>query len=58
VAEKTFIDQPVARTGGDHQVMYLSSAIEPGRAIILGCDDPPTTWAFVLEPSDDNTTRS
>ena len=37
--------------------MYLSSDIEPGKAIILGGDDPPTTWAFVLEPSDDKTTR-
>ena len=36
---------------------FLVSAIEPGRAIILGGDDPPTTWAFVLEPIDDNSTR-
>jgi hypothetical protein len=36
---------------------FLVSAIEPGRAIILGGDDPPTTWAFILEPIDDNTTR-
>ena len=35
----------------------LVSVIEPGRAIILGGDDPPTTWAFVLEPIDDKTTR-
>jgi hypothetical protein len=36
---------------------FLVSAIEPGRAIILGGDAPPTTWAFVLEPIDDNSTR-
>jgi hypothetical protein len=36
---------------------FLVSAIQPGRAIILGGDDPPTTWAFVLEPIDDNSTR-
>lgn len=36
---------------------FIVSAIETGRAIILGGDDPPTTWAFVLEPIDDNTTR-
>ena len=36
---------------------FLVSAIEPGKAIILGGDDPPTTWAFVLEPIDDKTTR-
>jgi hypothetical protein len=36
---------------------FLVRAIEPGRAIILGGDDPPTTWAFVLEPIDDNSAR-
>jgi hypothetical protein len=36
---------------------FLVSAIEPGRAIILCGDAPPTTWAFVLEPIDDNSTR-
>jgi hypothetical protein len=36
---------------------FVVSAIEPGRAIILGGDDPPTTWAFNLEPINDNTTR-
>ena len=36
---------------------FLVSAIQPGKAIILGGDDPPTTWAFVLEPIDDKTTR-
>lgn len=36
---------------------FVVSAIEPGRAIILGGDDPPTTWAFILEPIDDKTTR-
>jgi len=36
---------------------FLVSAIEPGKAIILGGDDPPTTWMFVLEPTNENTTR-
>ena len=36
---------------------FLVSAIQPGKAIILIGDDPSTTWAFVLEPIDDKTTR-
>jgi hypothetical protein len=36
---------------------FVVSAIEPDRAIILFGDDPPTTWAFILEPIDENTTR-
>ena len=36
---------------------FLVYAIEPGRAIILGGDDPPTTWSFVLEPIDENSAR-
>ena len=38
-------------------LFFIVSAIQPGQAIILGGDDPPTTWAFVLEPIDDDTTR-
>lgn len=33
------------------------TAIEPGRAIILGGSEPPTTWSFILEPVDQTTTR-
>jgi hypothetical protein len=36
---------------------FLVSAIQPGKAIILSGDDPPTTWAFVLDPIGDKTTR-
>lgn len=36
---------------------FLVSAIESGRVIILGGDDPATTWAFVLEPIDTKSTR-
>jgi len=36
---------------------FVVKAIEPGRAIILGGDDPPTSWAFILEPVDQRTTR-
>ena len=36
---------------------FLVTAIEPGRAIILGGNDPPTTWSFVLDPLADHSTR-
>lgn len=36
---------------------FLVSAIEPGKNIVLGGDDPPTTWTLVLEPTNENTTR-
>ncbi len=32
-------------------------AILPGQAIIVGGDNPPTSWAFVLDPIDDKATR-
>ena len=33
------------------------AAIEPGTAIILAGEDPPTTWAFIIESNEDNSTR-
>ena len=36
---------------------FVVTAIEPGRAIILGGDDPPTSWGFILDPIDENSTR-
>ena len=36
---------------------FVVSALEPGRAIILGGDDPSTTWAFILIPINDLSTR-
>jgi hypothetical protein len=36
---------------------FVVTAIEPGRAIILGGDDPPTTWAFIVESLDRKSTR-
>ena len=36
---------------------FIVSVIQSGRAIVLGGDDPPTTWAFVLELIDENSTR-
>jgi hypothetical protein len=36
---------------------FLVTAVEPGRALILGGDDPPTSWGFILEPIDDGATR-
>ncbi len=31
--------------------------VQPGRALIVGGDDPPTSWAFTLNPIDENSTR-
>lgn len=36
---------------------FVVSAIEPGRAVILSGDNPPTTWAFILAPIDKKSTR-
>jgi len=36
---------------------FIVSAIEPGRAIVLGGDDPPTTWALALKAINDDSTR-
>lgn len=36
---------------------FLVSSVEPGRAIVLRGDDPPTAWSFVLEPRDARSTR-
>ena len=36
---------------------FVVRAIEPGRAIILGGDEPPTSWGFILEPIDEYSTR-
>ena len=36
---------------------FTVSAIEPGRAMILGGDNPPTTWGFILVPSGGKSTR-
>ena len=36
---------------------FVVTAIEHGRAIILGGDDPPTSWGFILDPIDENSTR-
>ena len=41
----------------DKTPYFLVAAIEPFRAIILGGDDPPTTWGFILEPVNENSTR-
>ena len=36
---------------------FDATAVEPGRAIILGGDAPPTTWSFILEPIEKKSTR-
>jgi hypothetical protein len=32
-------------------------AVEPGQALILGGDEPPTSWGFILEAIDERSTR-
>ena len=41
----------------DSTPYFLVTAIDPGRAIILGGDNPPTTWGFILNPIDEDSTR-
>jgi hypothetical protein len=46
------------RLSQDENVPYFSvTGIEAGRAIILGGDNPPTSWSFILDPIDENSTR-
>ena len=42
---------------GEGTPYFVVKAVEPGRAIILGGDDPPTSWAFILEPINEDSTR-
>jgi hypothetical protein len=51
------IGDKVRLSQNDSTPYFVVTAIEPGRAIILGGDDPPTTWGFILEPIDKNSTR-
>jgi len=51
------VGDKVRLSQADSTPYFVVTAIEPGRAIILGGDDPPTTWAFVLESIDENSTR-
>ncbi len=37
--------------------IFIVSAVDPGRAIILGDDDPPTCWGFILNSIDEKMTR-
>ena len=41
----------------DRTPYFVITAVEDGRAIILGGDDPPTTWGFILAPVDEYSTR-
>ena len=41
----------------DSTPAMLVLGVEPGRAVIVGGDDPPTSWAFTLNPIDETTTR-
>lgn len=51
------VGDKVRLSKGDSTPYFFVKAIEPGRAIILGGDDPPTTWAFILEPINEDSTR-
>jgi hypothetical protein len=51
------VGDKVRLSKGDSTPYFVVKAIEPGRAIILGGDDPPTTWAFILEPINEDSTR-
>jgi hypothetical protein len=46
---------PPGRFGDAPRLEVLE--VEPGRALVLGRPDRPGTWAFVLEPVDENATR-
>lgn len=50
----------VIRLGPEGYPAYPVAAVEPGRALVLGGDDPELgahSWAFVLDPVDEQTTR-
>ncbi len=51
------VGDKVRLSKGEGTPYFVVKAIEPGRAIILGGDDPPTTWAFILEPINEDSTR-
>ena len=51
------VGDKVRLSQGENVPYFLVTSIEPGQAIILGGDDPPTTWAFILEPIDEKSTR-
>jgi len=41
----------------DRDLYFEVAAIEPGHAIILVGDEPPTTWAFVIKSINNNSSR-
>jgi hypothetical protein len=50
----------VIRLGPEGYPAYPIAAVEPGRALVLGGDDPKNgahSWAFILEPIDERITR-
>ena len=51
------VGDEVRLSQGDEGPFFIVAAVRPNRAIILSIDDPPTTWAFVLQPLDENQTR-
>ena len=51
------VGDKVRLSQGEGTPHFVVQAIEPGRAIILGGDDPPTAWSFILEPIDERSTR-
>ena len=51
------IGDKVRLSQGENTPYFVVTAIEPGRTIILGGDDPPTSWGFIINPTDENSTR-
>jgi hypothetical protein len=50
----------IIRLGPEGYPVYPVAAIEPGRVLVLGGDDPQLgahSWVFCLEPIDEQTTR-
>jgi hypothetical protein len=50
----------IVRLGPERYPAYPVAAIEPGRVLVLGGDDPllgAHSWVFYLEPIDEQTTR-
>ncbi len=55
--QELMVGDMVRLSKGDEGPHFVVTAVYPNRAIILGGDNPPTSWAFILEPLDENRTR-
>ena len=55
--QELIVGDMVRLSKGDEGPHFVVTAVHPQYAIILGGNNPPTSWAFVLEPLDENRTR-